>query len=452
MEDTIVAISTALGNGSISIIRLSGDRAIDIVSKLFVGKNLTEVKSHTINYGKIKFEGNILDEVMVSVMRAPKTYTREDVVEINCHGGVFVTKSILRAVISSGARLSQPGEFTKRAFLNGRIDLSQSEAIMDLINAKSNMALKNSLNQMNGLTKNIINKIREKILREIAYIEACLDDPEHYELNNYGNTIRNDIVEIQNEINKLISDSIQGALLREGVNCAIVGLPNAGKSSLLNTLANREKAIVTDIAGTTRDIIEEQIIIGDLIINMIDTAGIRETQDIVEKIGVERSLKSIEDASLVLYVIDSSKEITEEDIKIFESLKNKESIIILNKIDKNTEINFSLIPDEFDCVVPISIVENKNIDLLKEKIANKIIDSKLLVDDELYVANERQRELLISANESIKKVIETIDLGISEDFLSIDLTQAYIDLGKILGEEIEEDIINKIFKDFCMGK
>lgn len=452
MEDTIAAISTALGNGSISIIRLSGKDAIEIVDKLFLGKSLLRVNSHTINYGKIKFNNNIIDEVMVSVMHAPKTYTRENIVEINCHGGIYVTQNVLRAVLSSGARLAQPGEFTKRAFINGRIDLTQSEAVMDLINAKSNLALKNSLNQMSGVAKSIIDNLRNQILMEIAYIEASLDDPEHYELDNYGVNIKDKIVEIKNKIQQLIEDSLQGAILKEGIKCAIIGLPNAGKSSLLNILSNKDRAIVTNIAGTTRDIIQEQVLINDIPINIIDTAGIRKTDDIIEQLGVKKAFESIDEANLILYVLDASNEVIEDDIEILNKLDDEKTIIVLNKIDKeNSKLQFT-VAEKFSTIVKISALKNENINLLKDKIIEKVCKDKYSPHDELYIANERQREYLISALDSIEKVVETIDMGMAEDFLTIDLTQCYISLGKILGEELEDDIIDKIFKEFCMGK
>lgn len=452
MNNTIVAISTALGNGSISIIRLSGDNAIEIVNKVFKGKNLLKVPTHTIHYGYIYYKDSIIDEVMVTIMRTPKTYTKEDVVEINCHGGILITKNILNILIENGAILAEPGEFTKRAFLNGRIDLAQAEAVMELINAKSNYAIKNSINKLNGKINSKINIIRNKILTEIAYIEACLDDPEHYELDNYGYEILDDIKNIKIEIDKMINDSKKFDIINSGINCAIIGLPNAGKSSLLNALLRKDRAIVTDIAGTTRDIIEEQLNINDILLNIIDTAGIRETDDLVESIGVKKSKDSIISADLVLYIIDSSQKLEKDNYDIFESLKGKNVIVILNKDDKPTNVDIKDIPSEFKNIVSISTLFDDTIKVLEDKITDFVVEKNIIADDELYIANERQRYLLEDAQKAITNVISGIEMGYSEDFLTIDLTQAYISLGKIIGEEVEEDIINKIFKDFCMGK
>lgn len=452
MEETIAAIGTALGNGSISIIRVSGSKAIEIVNEVFKNKDLTKVDSHTIHYGFIYDDNKLIDETMVSIFRSPKTYTKEDVVEINCHGGILVTKTILNLLLKKGCRLAQPGEFTKRAFLNGRIDLSQAEAVMDLINAKSNIAIRNSLNQISGKVKNKIVELREKIITYIAFIEAALDDPEHYEIDNYGIEIKHDIASIKEEVDIMIKDADNGKIIRDGINTAIIGLPNAGKSSLLNYLAKKERAIVTEIAGTTRDTIEERIVLDDIILNIIDTAGIRETEDLVEKIGVDRSLKVIEDSELVLYVIDSSKKLTDDNFKILEKLKNKNYIIILNKIDMNSVVDSKDLLRYTSNIVEISLIQDIGLDKLNKLLKDILFSSTLMYDDDIFIANERQKQLMINARESLNNVLVGIDNGDSEDFLTIDLTDAYIYLGKILGEEIEEDIIDKIFKDFCMGK
>ncbi len=452
MEETIAAIGTSLGNGSISIIRVSGSKAIEIVNEVFKNKDLTKVDSHTIHYGFIYDDNKLIDETMVSIFRSPKTYTKEDVVEINCHGGILVTKTILNLLLKKGCRLAQPGEFTKRAFLNGRIDLSQAEAVMDLINAKSNIAIRNSLNQISGKVKNKIVELREKIITYIAFIEAALDDPEHYEIDNYGIEIKYDIASIKEEVDIMIKDADNGKIIRDGINTAIIGLPNAGKSSLLNYLAKKERAIVTEIAGTTRDTIEERIVLDDIILNIIDTAGIRETEDLVEKIGVDRSLKVIEDSELVLYVIDSSKNLTDDNFKILEKLKNKNYIIILNKIDMNSVVDSKDLLNYTSNIVEISLIQDIGLDKLNKLLKDILFSSTLMYDDDIFIANERQKQLMINARESLNNVLVGIDNGDSEDFLTIDLTDAYIYLGKILGEEIEEDIIDKIFKDFCMGK
>lgn len=452
MENTIAAICTPLGNGSISIIRLSGNESIAIANKIFRGKDLSKVNTHTINYGHIVDGEEMIDEVMVSVMKAPKTYTREDVVEINCHGGIVVTKKVLSLLLKNGAEIAEPGEFTKRAFLNGRIDLSQAEAVMDLINAKSDMAAKTSISQVGGSSQKSIRKMREEILNYIAFIEAALDDPEHYELNNYGNDIRCNINNIKLEIDKLINNAKNGRLIREGISTAIIGLPNAGKSSLLNYLAQKDRAIVTEIAGTTRDLIEEQVILDDIVLNVIDTAGIRETDDIVESIGVKRTLETIHNAELILYVIDGSEELVKENFEIFDSIKNKKSVVIINKIDKEIIIDIDEINKYTDNVISISLTESKSLELINDTIKNMVYNENILFNDELFLANERQLNLLEEAKNSINQVLNSIYMEASEDFLTIDLMDAYISLGKILGEEIEEDVINKIFKDFCMGK
>lgn len=452
MENTIAAICTPLGNGSISIIRLSGNESIAIANKIFRGKDLSKVNTHTINYGHIVDGEEMIDEVMVSVMKAPKTYTREDVVEINCHGGIVVTKKVLSLLLKNGAEIAEPGEFTKRAFLNGRIDLSQAEAVMDLINAKSDMAAKTSISQVGGSSQKSIRKMREEILNYIAFIEAALDDPEHYELNNYGNDIHCNINRIKLEIDKLINNAKNGRLIREGISTAIIGLPNAGKSSLLNYLAQKDRAIVTEIAGTTRDLIEEQVILDDIVLNVIDTAGIRETDDIVESIGVKRTLETIHNAELILYVIDGSEELVKENFEIFDSIKNKKSVAIINKIDKEIIIDIDEINKYTDNVISISLTESKSLELINDTIKNMVYNENILFNDELFLANERQLNLLEEAKNSINQVLNSIYMEASEDFLTIDLMDAYISLGKILGEEIEEDVINKIFKDFCMGK
>ncbi|MDO5696259.1 MAG: tRNA uridine-5-carboxymethylaminomethyl(34) synthesis GTPase MnmE [Eubacteriales bacterium] len=452
MEATIAAVATALGNGSISIIRVSGTDAVSIVNGIFDGVDLTTVPTHTIHYGHIREGDTIIDEVMVTVMRAPRTYTREDVVEINGHGGILVTKRVLQALFDAGVREAEPGEFTKRAFLNGRIDLAQAESVMDLIQAKNQMAITNSLNQLSGRTTEKIRVLREKILSEIAYIEAALDDPEYYEMSSYGERIREDIAAIEARLAAMIRQAENGEMMRDGITTAIVGLPNAGKSSLLNYLANRERAIVTDIAGTTRDTIEERILMDDIVLNMVDTAGIRDTTDAVERIGVRRSLESIERAQLILYVIDTSVPLTPDNDIIFDAIGDKKTIILLNKTDcQNSEVVNEL-PSAFEHVIHTSLTEETGLEALKDCIREIVYEGSVEPDEDLYVANERQRRLLIAARDAVQRVLDTIDEGFAEDFLSIDLTEAYASLGKILGEEIEEDIINKIFKDFCMGK
>lgn len=452
MNKTIAAIATTVGSSSISIIRVSGKKAIPIVGSIFKGKDLTKVLSHTINYGHIIEEGKVVDEVMVSVMKAPKTYTAEDVVEINCHGSILIPKKILGMLQDRGVRLAEAGEFTKRAFLNGRIDLSQAEAVMDLINAKSDLITKNSLNIISGRVAKTIKDMRASILDELAYIEASLDDPEHYPMQDYGKEILEKIKDIKNKIGKLIDISKNSSRLKNGINIAIVGLPNAGKSSLLNAIINKDRAIVTNVAGTTRDTIEEEVLVDDILLNLIDTAGIRDTDNIVEKIGVEKSIKSIEDAELVLYVVDSSQEVCEENLRLLELIKDKQMILILNKTDKNRSASIKVLEDIVKDKVDMSLIGEINLGKLIEKIKEYVYTGKIEVNDDMYIANDRQRLLLIEAAEAMGRTILSIEEGYAEDFIAIDLTEGYRLLGMIVGEEIEEDIIDKVFKDFCMGK
>ena len=453
-NDTIAAISTALSNSGISIIRVSGDNAISLIDNIYKGKKkLADVDSHTINYGHIIYNEEIIDEVFISVFKAPSTFTREDVVEINCHGGILITRKILEIVLELGIRLAEPGEFTKRAFLNGRIDLSQAESVMDIIQSNSEYALKTSVNQLNGSVSKEIVLMREKIIYEIAYIESALDDPEHISLDGYTDRLSEVVSEVKNKVDELIASSNNGILLKEGINTVIVGKPNAGKSSLLNILANKEKAIVTDIPGTTRDIIEERININGIILNIIDTAGIRDTDNIVEKIGVDKSLSEIENADLIIYVVDSSIALDDNDLKIIDIIKNKKSICLLNKSDLENVIDEADIKSRLDThVITFSALEGNGIDDLESEIKRLFFNGEISNNDEVVITNVRHRDLLCKCKESLFLVEQSINNNMPEDFFSIDLMDAYKSLGAIIGESVEDDLVEEIFSKFCMGK
>lgn len=455
--DTIAAIATGLSNSGIGIVRISGKDAISIADRIYQSKNkkkkLVDVKSHTVHYGYIVDQNEMIDEVLVTVMKGPKSFTAEDTVEINCHGGILVVKKVLETVIKYGARCAEPGEFTKRAFLNGRMDLSQAEAVIDLIQAKNEFALKNSINQLKGSVQKRIKAMREKIIYHIAYIESALDDPEHIDLNGYNQQLLDVIEQLLLEISNIIEVADDGKLLKEGIKTVIVGKPNAGKSSLLNRLVGEEKAIVTDIAGTTRDIIEETIQLHGITLNLLDTAGIRTTEDEVEKIGVERAIRQADNADLIIYVVDSSTPIDESDEYILSILKDKQALILLNKSDLIPLITKKLIEDRTDKkVITISAKENFGIDELENSIKEMFFNNKLTWNDEIYITNVRQKSLIIQAYESLKLVKRSILDEMPEDFYSIDLMEAYESLGKVIGESIEDDLVNQIFSKFCMGK
>ncbi len=465
--DTIAAIATALSDSGIGIIRVSGQDAIRIVDKIyrnkFGKKTLETYETHTIHYGFIidETDGEPLDEVMVSVMKAPRSYTTEDTVEINCHGGVLIVKKILAEVLKAGARIADPGEFTKRAFLNGRIDLTKAEAVMDIIHAKNEFALQSSLKQLKGSVSDKIRKLREDILYEIAFIESALDDPEHISLDGYPEKLEEKVSIIIEETDKLLSTADNGRILKEGIHTAIVGKPNAGKSSLLNVLAGEEKAIVTDIAGTTRDALEQTINLGDVTLNMIDTAGIRDTDDPVEQIGVEKAKKVTDDADLILYVVDTSVPLNESDEEIFRMIKDRHTLILMNKSDLEEVVTEETlyekmkvyqIPEEEVRILKISVKKNIGIDTLTNLIQDMFFHGKINYNDEVYITNMRHKEALREAKESMIQVRESIRMGMSEDFYSIDLMSAYASLGTIIGEEVGEDLVNEIFGKFCMGK
>lgn len=455
--DTIAAIATGLTNAGISIIRISGTEAFEIIDRIYRSKKGTKIlskeASHTLHYGFITDGEEIIDEVMVAVMRAPATYTREDIVEIDCHGGIVVSRRILEVVLKNGARLADPGEFTKRAFLNGRIDLSQAEAVSDIISAKNELALKNSFNQLRGSVRQLIMEMREKILKDMAFIEAALDDPEHISLEGFDLTLMEHLTEETEEIGKLIRESRNGKIIKEGIKTVIVGKPNAGKSSLLNSLVGEERAIVTEIAGTTRDTLEETINLSGIILNVIDTAGIRDTNDIIEKMGVEKAKRIATDADLILYVLDSSTELDDNDKDIFELIKDKKAILLLNKSDLEQRITVEEISKmTTHPVISVSVKENTGLSELEARIKDMFFGGKLSLREDIYITNERHREALISSMESLKLVKQSLIDGLPEDFYTIDLMNAYEALGKIIGENVEEDLVNMIFKEFCMGK
>ena len=416
-------------------------------------KNLSDMPTHTIHYGHIKDGDEVIDEVMVVLMRAPKSYTKEDTVEIDCHGGVYVMKRVLETVIKYGARPAEPGEFTKRAFLNGRIDLAQAESVIDIIHAKNEFALKSSERQLSGSLSSAVKTVREKLLHEIAFIESALDDPEHISLDGYPKTLQGIVEEAGKEIRKLLANSDNGKILKEGISTVIIGKPNAGKSSLLNTLVGEERAIVTDIAGTTRDVLEEQINLNGIILNVIDTAGIRKTDDVVEKIGVDRAKKYLNDADLAIYVVDTSTQLDENDFEIMELLKDRKAIILLNKSDLAPVTDRESIRKHLDKkMIAISAKEQTGIGELEETIREMFFTGEVTFNDEVYITNIRHKTALQEAMNSLNLVVQSIMDGMPEDFYSIDLMNAYEELGSIIGEAVEDDLVNEIFSKFCLGK
>ncbi len=456
-SDTIAAIATAMTPSGIGIIRISGDDSIELIDKIYKSKSgrklLSQCDSHTVHYGFIYDGDEKIDEVMVLIMRAPNTYTREDTIEIDCHGGVFVMKRILETVIKYGARPAEPGEFTKRAFLNGRIDLSQAESVIDVINSKNEFALKNSLSQLNGAVLDSIKQIREVLLHEIAFIESALDDPEHISLDSYPQKLLLIVDNQIKSIDKLLKSSDNGRILKEGINTVIVGKPNAGKSSLLNILVGADRAIVTDIAGTTRDVLEEQINLDGITLNLVDTAGIRDTDDIVEKIGVDRAKQYADSADLIIYVIDSSTELDDNDFSIIDILKDKNAIVLLNKSDLSTITTENIVKKYLDKpVIYISAKDRTGIDELESKISEMFLHGQVSFNDEVYITNIRHKNSLTEALNSLKLVVESINNDMPEDFYSIDLMNAYEELGLIIGEAVEDDLMQEIFSKFCMGK
>lgn len=456
-EDTIAAIATPGSGSGIGVIRISGENAIEVADKIFQPKNrnkrLPEQPTYTIHYGNIVDGDKLLDEVIVLLMRGPHSYTAEDTVEIDCHGGTFVMRKILELVIRNGARPAEPGEFTKRAFLNGRIDLSQAEAVMDVIEAKNNYALQSSLGQLKGSLLEMIREMREKILYEIAYIESALDDPEHISLDGYPVELEEKVDNLLKIAGDLLKSSQNGRVLREGIRTVIVGKPNAGKSSLMNVLVGSNRAIVTDMAGTTRDILEEEIQLKGLNLNIVDTAGIRKTDDPVEKIGVERAKKAMLDADLILYVVDSSADLDENDEEIISFLQDQNAIILLNKADLPSALTVEKMQERLQKpTVSISAREETGMDELSDLIEHMFLSGEISFNDQVYLTNMRHQAAMEQVQSSLMKVKESISLGMPEDFFSIDLMDAYEALGSIIGESVGEDLVNEIFSKFCMGK
>ena len=459
-KDTIAAISTGMTNSGIGIVRISGSEAIEIADRIYKGKEpLKNADSHTIHYGFIKDQEETVDEVLVMLMKAPRTYTGEDTVEINCHGGTYVVRRILETVIKYGARPAEPGEFTKRAFLNGKMDLSQAEAVIDVIHSENEYALKSSIGQLKGSVREEISDMRNKILYHTAFIETALDDPEHISVDGYGETLEKVVDELIERLKKLIRSSDNGKILTEGINTVILGKPNAGKSSLLNLLSGHEKAIVTEIEGTTRDVLEEKILFGGLCLNMMDTAGIRDTEDKVEQIGVNRAKECAKDADLILYVADSSRELDESDRMIFAYISAGKSIILMNKTDLNEVITKEILQKELERhgisevpILEISVKDHKGMEELEARISEMFLKGDISFNDEIYITNLRQKDALIRGCESLEKVLESIHMQMPEDFFTIDLMDAYEALGSITGDSIGEDLVNEIFSKFCMGK
>ncbi|NLK96667.1 MAG: tRNA uridine-5-carboxymethylaminomethyl(34) synthesis GTPase MnmE [Epulopiscium sp.] len=459
IEDTIAAISTPPGTGGIGIIRLSGKDVFSIVNPIFKGKknqDLSTVRSHSIHYGHIidKETSKAIDEVLVMVMKAPNTYTKEDIIEINCHGGIVSVRKVLEQVLRMGARLAEPGEFTKRAFLNGRIDLSQAEAVIDIIEAKTDMSLSTAMDQLEGSLSHRIGELREELLEMMAHIEAAIDYPE-YDIEELGyDRVRKRIEDIRAKIHRLLDTADSGKILREGVKTAIVGKPNVGKSSLLNALLREQRAIVTNIPGTTRDVLEEYINISGIPFKLIDTAGIRETEDVVEQIGVSRSKDIIESADLIIMILDLSTTLTEEDKYIMDLIEDKKKLVLLNKTDLPAKLDKEEIYNRFSQseILEISAKNKKDVEKLEETLKEMFMSGKINMEDSVMITNLRHKDALIKADDSLKDALSTIDMGMPEDCLSIDLTNAYKYLGEITGESVQDDLIKKIFSQFCLGK
>jgi len=456
-KDTICAIATAMSPSGIGIIRISGEDAVTVADRVYRSpkgqKKLCDQESHTIHYGFI-FDGEEkVDEVMVLLMRGPHSYTAEDTVEIDCHGGVFVMQKILETILKNGARLAEPGEFTKRAFLNGRIDLSQAESVMDVIDSENKFALKSSMDQLSGKLSEKIRAERADILHEIAFIESALDDPEHFSLDDYPEELNLKIHTIILHLEDLLSNADSGRILKEGIKTVILGKPNVGKSSLLNALLGYERAIVTDIAGTTRDVLEEKIYLKGLTLHMMDTAGIRQTEDVVEQIGVKKAMESADLADLIIYVIDASLEMNEEDKDMLSYLKEKKAIVLLNKTDLAVEITEEFLREQTHLpILSISAKQEQGIDLLEQLIHSLFIKGEITYNDQVFVTNLRHKASLQEAVNSLNLVLQSIENQMPEDFFTVDLMNAYEELGFIIGEAVGDDLVEEIFSKFCMGK
>ncbi len=450
MNDTIVAISTTMGIGAISIIRLSGSNAINIVNKCFKGKDLETVETHTINYGYIYDNEELIDEVLVSVMKGPRSFTTEDVVEINCHGGIITTNRILEVTLNNGARLAQPGEFTKRAFLNGRIDLVKSEAVMDLIESKSEEARKIALSQLSGKTSNLIKEFRNKLKQLLSSIEVNIDYPEYYDIEVMTKEkIKDEVLKMKSQLMELVEESENTITIKNGIKTVIIGKPNVGKSSILNKLLQQDKAIVTNIAGTTRDIVEGEIYLDGVLLNIIDTAGIRNTNDLVEKIGVEKSLSMIDEADLAIVVLNINENLSNEDLEILEKTKNKTRIIVLNKNDLCKKI---VLPQNLENIVETNTNNYSGIDSLKNKIKELFHLEKISTKDYTYLTNSRQVSLAKKAYKNLLDALNAIEQQQPIDIIEIDLKDCFETLGEIIGISYSEEIIDNLFENFCVGK
>lgn len=465
MADTIAAVATAMSASGIGIVRISGEDCMDVIHRIYRSKggkfDIRTADSHTIHYGYIYDGEEIVDEVLVMIMKAPRTFTGENTVEIDCHGGVYAMRRVLETVVKNGARIAQPGEFTKRAFLNGRLDLSQAEAVIDVIQSQNSYALKSSISQLKGSVKTTIEELRSRILYHIAYIESALDDPEHISLDGYSSELRADVEEELAKVERLLSTASDGKMIKEGIKTVILGKPNAGKSSLLNLLVGENKAIVTDIAGTTRDILEEYINLGGISLRIVDTAGIRATDDVVEKIGVGRAKDSAKDADLILYVVDASTSLDENDVEIMKLLKDKKAIILLNKADLPSVVSVDNFVNDVDNsgigemtypIVAISAKEETGMEELEEQIKQMFFHGELTFNNEVYITNARHKAALEETKKSLNQVLDSIEMDMPEDFFSIDLMNVYKELGSIIGEEVGEDLVNEIFSKFCTGK
>ena len=463
MKETIVSIATALSSSGIGIIRISGEEAVEIADRIFRkpnGKKLSEVSSHTVHYGHIVDEdGTVVDEVIVILMKAPHSFTKEDVVEIDCHGGIFLLKQVLNLCVKAGARLAEPGEFTKRAFLNGRIDLSEAEAVMDLISSSNEAARRNSIGQLSGRLHHKIVSLREKLIYEIAFIESAIDDPEHYDTGDFINRLTDVVDSCEEELKKLLLSFENGKYLVSGINCTIVGKPNVGKSSFMNLLLGEDRAIVTAVAGTTRDTLEETISLDGITLHLVDTAGIHETEDEVEKIGVKRAKESIERAELVFFVLDSSDKISAEDLELTPLLSSKKVIVLLNKSDLNlggiteedVEKAFSGRIENMR-ILSFSAKTSQGLTELTDVIKDLFYHGELNADEELYLTSVRHKTLVENADMALLHVKESLKMNMPEDFYAIDLMQCYSSLGEIIGEEVDDDLVDEIFSKFCMGK
>ncbi|MBR5931569.1 MAG: tRNA uridine-5-carboxymethylaminomethyl(34) synthesis GTPase MnmE [Lachnospiraceae bacterium] len=455
--ETIAAIATAMNNSGIGIIRISGADAFSIIHKIFrpaKEKDMQQVSSHTVHYGIIMDGDRIVDEVLVLIMKGPHTYTREDTVEIDCHGGMYVLNKTLELVLKNGARAAEPGEFTKRAFLNGRIDLSQAEAVIDVINAENDFALKSAVTQLKGSVSEKIRKEREVLLEQIAYIEAALDDPEHIEMDGYGDTLLPILQECRADIEALLANADDGRILKEGIKTVILGKPNVGKSSLLNALLGQDRAIVTEIAGTTRDALEESLRLNDVVLNMIDTAGIRSTEDVIEKIGVDKAKEYAKEADLIVFVADASRPLDENDREIISIIRDKKVIALLNKQDLEEAADreeLKALLGEIP-LIETSIVENVGLDTFVKTIREMFYRKEINFNDQVYITNARQKSALAAAEAALDKAVDSIAAGMSEDFFTIDMMDAYTQLGLVIGETVEDDLADEIFSRFCMGK